>query len=64
MRAQCEGILEPEDIAMLERVLRKMLLANAPLDEREWLAALLGQAFQAGVIDEADLLAKIVKSRP
>ncbi|MDX8454931.1 hypothetical protein RFM98_19385 [Mesorhizobium sp. VK9D] len=59
MRWQCAGILEPEDIEMLERVLRKMLPPNATADEREWLASLLVKAFQSGAADEAALVAKI-----
>lgn len=41
--------LEPDDMAMLERVLQKLLPASADAAEREWLGSLLIAAFQNGV---------------
>lgn len=50
--------LEPNDIAMLERVLNR-LLPEGDSAEREWLAGALVAAFQDGIRDETLLLAKM-----
>ncbi|MCT2580614.1 MULTISPECIES: hypothetical protein [unclassified Mesorhizobium] len=48
-------------MAMLERVLQKLLLASADDAEREWLGSLLISAFQNGTTDEASLIAAMDK---
>ncbi|WP_189407137.1 hypothetical protein [Mesorhizobium sp. M1A.F.Ca.ET.072.01.1.1] len=44
-------------MAMLERVLQKLLPESADTAEREWLGSLLIAAFQNGTTDEAALVA-------
>lgn len=51
-------VLEPNDIAMLERVLNRLLPAGDSAD-REWLAGALVAAFQAEIRDETLLLVKM-----
>ncbi|WP_156752705.1 MULTISPECIES: hypothetical protein [unclassified Mesorhizobium] len=46
-------------MAMLERVLQKLLPAGADAAEREWLGSLLITAFQNGATDEAALFATV-----
>ncbi|WP_095802910.1 hypothetical protein [Mesorhizobium sp. WSM3866] len=48
-------------MAMLERVLQKLLPASADPAEREWLGSLLIAAFQNGATDEAALIATMDK---
>lgn len=56
-----KSVLEPDGMAMLERVLQKLLLASADDAEREWLGSLLISAFQNGTTDEASLIAAMDK---
>ncbi|RWE83142.1 MAG: hypothetical protein EOS63_05490 [Mesorhizobium sp.] len=63
MRNLEKEFIGPDDMAMLDRVMRKLLPANADAAEREWLASLLLQAFQAGTTDEAALTARVGKSK-
>ncbi|WP_179293639.1 hypothetical protein [Mesorhizobium sp. WSM3882] len=44
-------------MAMLERVLQKLLPASADAAEREWMGSLLIAAFQNGATDEGALVA-------
>lgn len=57
MRSQPNSVLGPDDMAMLERVLQKLLPESADTAEREWLGSLLIAAFQNGTTDEAALVA-------
>lgn len=50
-------VLEPDDIAMLERILKKLPQGDSA--EREWLASALVAAFQARIRDEELLLVEM-----
>ncbi|CDX21321.1 hypothetical protein MPL3356_350057 [Mesorhizobium plurifarium] len=63
MRVPNKEFIGPDDMAMLERVLKKLLPADADTAEREWLGTLLIAAFKAGVTSEAELAAKVDKTK-
>ncbi|TGP50421.1 hypothetical protein EN873_24970 [bacterium M00.F.Ca.ET.230.01.1.1] len=62
MREPLKEVIDPDDMAMLERVLNKLLPPNAEKDEREWLASILIGAFQSGMKGEAELSAHDAKT--
>ena len=59
MSTWSKDILDPADMAMLERVLDKLLPAPADDARREWLGSALIAAFQSGLTDEEGLIAKM-----
>ncbi|WP_292317311.1 hypothetical protein [Mesorhizobium sp.] len=63
MRNPDKEFIGPDDMAMLDRVMRELLPADADAAEREWLASLLLRAFHSGTTDEAALTACVGKSK-
>ena len=64
MRHWPRDVIGPDDLAMLTRVLQKTLPPGCTEIEKEWHAAAILRAFQAGVIDEAALEANLKGQSP
>lgn len=63
MRIPPKEFIGPDDMAMLARVLKKLLPADADTAEREWLGTVLIAAFNAGATTERDLANKVNETR-
>lgn len=64
MRHWPRGVIGPEDLDMLARVLQKTLPPGSTEIEEDWHAAVILRAFQAGMIDEATLVANLQGKPP